>query len=83
VVLAFLIEEIDVIDNQKLAIALFILYVLLSAFMFPFYMQPEPPEAVLCLGIIPFFLLLYAAFAWRPSSDMQSASSDNLKVKRC
>jgi len=83
VVLAFLREEMNVIDNQKLAIALFILHVLLSAFMFPLYMQPEPPEVVLYLGIIPFFVLLYAAFAWRPNSDMQSASSDHLKMKRC
>jgi len=73
----------DVIDNKKLAIVLFILHVLLSAFMFTLYMQPEPPEVVLCLGIIPFFVLLYAAFAWRPSSDMQRASCDHLKAKRC
>jgi len=46
-------------------------------------MQPKPPEVVLCLGIIPFFVLLYAAFASQPSSDMQRASSDHLKVKRC
>jgi len=72
----------DVVDNQKLAIVLFILHILLSVFMFPLYMQPEPPQVVLCLGIIPFFVLIYAAFAWRSSSDMQDASNDHLKVKR-
>ena len=80
-VLAFIREEMDVIDNQKLTIVLFILHILLSAFMFHLYLQPEPPEVVLCLGIIPFFVLIYAAFAWRPSSDMQDPSNDHLK--RC
>ncbi|KAK7334706.1 hypothetical protein VNO80_26467 [Phaseolus coccineus] len=36
-------------------------------FLFPLYMQPEPPEVALCLGVIPGFVLVYATMAWRTS----------------
>lgn len=66
-VLAFLREEMSVLDNKTLALVLFILHILLSVFLFPLYLQPEPPETVLCLGAIPCFVLVYATMAWQPS----------------
>ncbi|KAL9321807.1 hypothetical protein ACSQ67_009860 [Phaseolus vulgaris] len=67
-VLAFLIEEMSLLDNKTLAAVLFILHLLLSVSLFPLYMQPEPPEVALSLGVIPCFVLLYATMAWRPSA---------------
>ncbi|KAK7271333.1 hypothetical protein RJT34_27137 [Clitoria ternatea] len=59
------------LDNKTLALVLFILHLLLAVLLFPLYMQPEPPEVTLCLGVIPCFVLLYATIAWRTGTYMQ------------
>ncbi|CAJ1958181.1 unnamed protein product [Sphenostylis stenocarpa] len=61
----------SLLENKMLPGVLFILHLLLAVFLFPLYMQPEPPEVALCLGVIPCFVLVYATIAWRPSTYMQ------------
>jgi len=71
-VLAFLREEMNLLDNKTLAKVLFVLHFLLAVLLFPLYMQPEPPaEVALCLGVIPCFVFVYATIAWRASTYMQ------------
>lgn len=69
--LAFLREDMGLLDNKTLALVLFILHLLLAILLFPLYMQPEPPEVALCLGVIPCFVLVYATIAWRAGNYMQ------------
>ncbi|KAK7401617.1 hypothetical protein VNO78_13236 [Psophocarpus tetragonolobus] len=59
------------LHNKTLALVLFILHFLLAVLIFPLYMQPEPPEVTLCLGVIPCFVLVYATITWRDGTYMQ------------
>ncbi|KAK7395815.1 hypothetical protein VNO78_16386 [Psophocarpus tetragonolobus] len=61
-----------VLHNKILALVLFILHFLLAVLIFPLYMQPEPPEVTLCLGVIPCFVLVYVTITLHNGKYMQN-----------